>query len=930
MNHVLKIATINLNSTKTTINQNLLRDFIWNRDIDLVFLQELCYENFSFLPSHFAVVNINEHGMGTGILLRKLFEFDNIILDPNGRISSIVINRINYINIYAYSGTNRKKERDELFINNLAVHLSKSGVSYSVLGGDFNCVLERSDCSGVFNDSAGLRRLVESFQWKDVTKELKKNQFTFFRSGSASRLDRFYGPTEFVASVLDAETLSVPFSDHCAVILKVKVDSNNLPTKGRGYWKINSAILNDNSVLDNFAGKYNSWKAFSSYCASRDNWWNCVFKNKTKQFFKSENWSRNQQVSKEKSYFYSVLNDLHNRRCRGEDVLRDMKIVKSRLMEIENERMKYFCSTVPDYSMAQKENISIFQVSSQIQRYSKAGNIRLVDRNVITGDVVRLKQIIFDYFSTQFETENIVNTPLNLEDDPLNHVRKSLTAEQQRLLIRPITEEEIFNTLKSCKKKKSPGPDGLNYEFYIKNFEIVKEELIKIFNDYLVGAERPPREFSAGVITLIHKRGSKHHLENYRPISLLNCDYKLFTKIIANRISPFLEDLLSAGQTACLPQKSCTDNLKDIRRILLRSNDTLRFKGALVSVDLQKAFDKVDHNYLWKVLRKFNLPEMLIECIQNLYRNAYSKIQFNGFLTNDIKINCSVRQGCPLSMLLFVLYVEPLLCKINNSISGVLIYDKFIKTIAYADDINIFIKNDEEFDLLIQILHSFESFGKIEVNVDKSAYMRFNRCVLGPQQIPEVNCLKILGVQFSSKVASVINNNYDRIIQNVKRILQVHSIRNLNLWEKSWFINAFVLSKFWYLAQVFPPTKRHIAEIKSCIGKFFWSGFIFKTNREQLYLDYDQGGLRLVDPESKTRALFIKNALDWGIPNSSEEYIIKNLKTQNLPLAFKELIVETKKIKEMSDISTTASIYRYYISQKNIIPAVRFDYPTIQ
>lgn len=122
----------------------------------------------------------------------------------------------------------------------------------------------------------------------------------------------------------------------------------------------------------------------------------------------------------------------------------------------------------------------------------------------------------------------------------------------------------------------------------------------------------------------------------------------------------------------------------------------------------------------------------------------------------------------------------------------------------------------------------------------------------------------------------------------------------------------------------------HIAEIKSCIGKFFWSGFIFKTNREQLYLDYDQGGLRLVDPELKTRALFIKNALDWGIPNSSEEYIIKNLKTQNLPLAFKELIVETKKIKEMSDISTTASIYRYYISQKNIIPSVRFDYPTIQ
>lgn len=431
MNHILKIATVNLNSTTTVVNQNLLRDFIWNHDIDLVFLQELCYENFSFLPSHFAVVNISEHGMGTGILLRKLFDFENVILDPNGRISSIVINKINYINIYAFAGTNRKKEREDLFVNGLAVHLSKSGVSYSVLGGDFNWFLERSDSTGIFNDSAGLRRLVESFQWKDILKELKQNQFTFHRSGSASRLDRFYGPVGFVESVLSAETLSIPFSDHCAVILKVKVDPNSLPIKGKGYWKINSVFLKDESVCNDFSVKYNSWKAFSSYCASRNNWWNSVVKSKTKQFFKSESWCRNRRTHQEKSYFYSVLNNLHNRRCLGEDVLKDMKIVKSRLLEIEHDRMKYFCSTIQDHSITQKETISIFQISAQIQRNSKTGNLRLLDGNVITGDVGKLKQIINGYFSEQFEKAGSNNISLNLEEDPLNNVTKHLTVQQQ-------------------------------------------------------------------------------------------------------------------------------------------------------------------------------------------------------------------------------------------------------------------------------------------------------------------------------------------------------------------------------------------------------------------------------------------------------------------------------------------------------------------
>lgn len=136
--------------------------------------------------------------------------------------------------------------------------------------------------------------------------------------------------------------------------------------------------------------------------------------------------------------------------------------MKSRLLEIEHDRMKYFCSTIQDHSITQKETISIFQISAQIQRNSKTGNLRLLDGNVITGDVGRLKQIINGYFSEQFEKAGSNNISLNLEEDPLNNVTKHLTVQQQRELVKPITIEEMYNTLKLCKKKKSPGPDGLN------------------------------------------------------------------------------------------------------------------------------------------------------------------------------------------------------------------------------------------------------------------------------------------------------------------------------------------------------------------------------------------------------------------------------------------------------------------------------------
>lgn len=210
MNYVFKIGSVNLNSSTSTINKSLLRDFVVNNDVDILFLQEVCYANFSFILSHSALVNLGENGSGTAILIRNSFEFSQPLLDPNGRISSVVVNGVNYINIYAFSGSNRKKERDNMFVNDLSVHFGKGGKKIDVIGGDFNCILSNCDSnSSVKNFSTGLKQLVEMFHLKDVAMEMKKNVFTFIRNNSSSRLDRFYTVSSFLRNVNDFSTIPV-------------------------------------------------------------------------------------------------------------------------------------------------------------------------------------------------------------------------------------------------------------------------------------------------------------------------------------------------------------------------------------------------------------------------------------------------------------------------------------------------------------------------------------------------------------------------------------------------------------------------------------------------------------------------------------------------------------------------------------------------
>lgn len=928
MPFIRKIATINLNAISSPVKKSLLKDFVWNHDLDIIFVQELAFENFTFLSTHTAITNISDDGKGTGILLRNNLVFSNVILNVNGRLSSVTVDSINYINVYAHSGSGFKKERNILFNEDILVHLAHG--KENVIVGDFNCVLNGDDMIGsAKNFCRGLKNLIDSLDLKDVEKTILKRQtnFTFVRGASKSRLDRYYASIEFIEKVQSVTTLPLSFSDHHSVVLKISIPPNqDIVYAGRGYWKLNSHFLNDEEVMQRFEECINRLKTRNSY-TNLSFWWNNDFKTGVKRFFKNESFARNQQTAREKHFYYNCLNELFIEQKQDRMVDCEMKIVKSKLMELEQRKLSFYKGTIDSSNILEDEKLSLFQIANRIKK-TTTSSAALRINGVLTSDVGILKKGIFEYFSGSFKRQEDLDSSA---EDVLRYVKTCLSDEDRDNFIKPIELSELDNVIKNATKNTSPGPDGLTYNFYKKCYDILKDDLLALFNSYLTQGEYPPGLFSEGIITLIPKKGDNRDLSNRRPISMLNTDYKLFTKILWIRLQPLLSKLLGPGQSSCVTEKSCINNLRTLRNIALKAKQSKHFKVMLLSIDLEKAFDRVDHDFLWSVLVKFKFPEAFINCLKKLYKNATSKVLFNGFLTNSFRIESSVRQGCPLSMALFCLYIEPLIRMLHDAVGGCLISNYFIKVVAYADDINILIRNNHEFDKVLELINYFIIYAKIKLNIGKSKFMRFNNCSSGPHLIEEVDCLKILGIKLQKNYNLTVDSNYNDLIAKIKYSVHLNNRRNLNLFQKTFILNTLVLAKLWYTAQIYPPNNKHIAQIRRICFNFLWKGQFYSVTKNQLYLPVYKGGLALEDVECKAKSLFIKNVLytekDFNL--NVDEFMLDQICNTNVSRNTREWLRIAESIKQQPNLHSTRLIYWYLIEDSNIKPKIHNELPNV-
>ena len=375
----------------------------------------------------------------------------------------------------------------------------------------------------------------------------------------------------------------------------------------------------------------------------------------------------------------------------------------------------------------------------------------------------------------------------------------------------------------------------------------------------------PANSQKNGIITLFHKNGDKSVLGNWRPITLLCVDYKIFTKIIVNRIKPLLVKFISPEQFCSVSGRNilnCNIILRDLLNYATENNEQM----AIISLDFKQAFDRVNIDFVFKTMDVVGFSNNFINCIRCLYTNITSKLKINNELGNQFLIKRGVRQGCPLSMILFIIYQETLyrLIKMNSLIKPILLpnFSKF-KLLGYADDSNVFIKSENDLPILFNILKIFGSATGAEINTNKTKIMGFGSWKGKTNWnanwlVPESHSIKCLGIYYFNNWNDTVNKNWQLVEEKIDTCLRFMKLRKLTIFQKGVLVNSCVISKLIYVASIIPIPIKVAKNITQMIFKYLWNGRYDPIRRDALYLPKECGGIGLKNVMIKCNSALLK------------------------------------------------------------------------
>ncbi|KAG1278926.1 hypothetical protein G6F66_011976 [Rhizopus arrhizus] len=470
---------------------------------------------------------------------------------------------------------------------------------------------------------------------------------------------------------------------------------------------------------------------------------------------------------------------------------------------------------------------------------------------------------------------------------------------QQTLLLTEWTDEEVEACLAHTPTHSSPGIDGLPYE--ILRFLFQQPFCRSLFCDVLNTALTEhvfPATWQRSVVTLLPKKGDRRHLKNWRPISLICADAKVFTRLLANRLGGIVPDLLIPHQTGFLAERFIADNGL-VTRLTMDIARRYRLPDIALLLDQEKAYDRVHPTYLRACLLRFGFPTQFVECITSLFFNTSLCVKVNGFLSTAFAQERGLRQGDPLSPFLFNLALEPLLRAIHTCplLPGFRFHDPafsqmprpigrppVLKLLAYADDVLVFLKDPIELTSLLALITAYELASNAKLNLDKTIAVSLS----GHSQPLWRHCLQHRGITHwhdsSSHVAAIylgfpltsssaqLTTFLDEMLGSTRLIVHHLASRRLSVQGRGLIANTLILSRVWHSLRVLAVSAYFLDKIRSIVYQFITSKSFPKVSFDTCRRPRKEGGLAVLDPATQLHALQLRWLRPLVQPDAESNY----------------------------------------------------------
>ena len=493
------------------------------------------------------------------------------------------------------------------------------------------------DISEIWAKIRAKYELVDSFRILNP----KLRRYSYVRNNAKSRIDRIYITEGESGKIQTTKFFKTPWEDH--KIYKIDV-FNNIDT-GPGQWALNVKLLNDPTFLKTLGNEWIEFRKYKNDFQNIKDWWDAA-----KNYMRTIAVSYAQLKSQIKR---DVIEDVENQIeiLESKDLLSDeekknLNHLKEIFLSFEKDKSEGYRirSKIPHFE-TEEPNINYY---SKMEKINTEKNLlyALYDSNenlILKRGTKNVLKITAEFYRDLYTKQNCDE---NIQKELLNNVNKSLSATDKEFCDEAISLIQLENAMKEQPLHKSPGLDGLPVEFYRSMWETMKHDFYDLVTEI---SKDKDLTFSQkkGAIRIVFKKQDRHNLKYYRPITLLNTDIKIITKVLAVRLRKVLPSLIDLSQT-CLPGRNITKNVHTLQDLIKYANSE-NISAAILFIDQEKTFDRVSHSFLLKTLKQFNFGPAFISWIKTILADIKSQVKVNGFLTEEINVTRGIRQGCPIS-----------------------------------------------------------------------------------------------------------------------------------------------------------------------------------------------------------------------------------------------------------------------------------------